>query len=268
MRSALTIVLNLSHSHLLSVPQLLNGCDAHLLVSIHAAARCLCPRASSAIAGLATSWNSARADALDGMQSANMPRRLRRSATYCPIGQPGQWARRRRGRLPHIAPSIFQVLSEHWLRGIEAAVEDGGEQAVVCARGLGQRLVAALPLQRSGGGVDEREIPARRILNFEQLVRHLGIAFLSQHVHQRHGPEPALGVGDELTLQVLPVVHAPHGHIYASRWSFSSNPSSALATCDPVKGLGTSETFRARRERRLASASSGVSLTMTTGSSA
>src|ERR1700680_1764769 len=121
--------------------------------------------------------------------------------------------------------------------------------------------MAPFPLQRSTGRVDEREIPARRILKFEQLARHLSIAFLSQHVHQRHGPLPPFRIGDDLALEVLPVVHAPQWHIYAS------SPSSARATCAPVNGFGISETLCACRDRRLASASSGVSLMMTTGSS-
>jgi hypothetical protein len=49
---------------------------------------------------------------------------------------------------------------------------------------------------------------------------------------------------------------------------YPSKSFSAFATCAPVNGLGTNNTLCAFRERRLASATSGVSLIITTGSSA
>src|SRR5215831_1799830 len=84
----------------------------------------------------------------------------------------------------------------------------------------------------------------------------------AQYVHQRDRPLPAIRVREDLTLDVLPLVHAPKRHSYLSNWS------SALATCDPVKGFGISKTFCALRDSRLASAFSGVSLMMTIGNSA
>src|ERR1700676_4545899 len=161
-----------------------------------------------------------------------------------------------------VIPSIFQVLAEHRLRWIEGAIDDAHEQASECGDRILQYGVAAFPLKSSRGRINESEIPSRRILKFEHFVRHVRITCLSQHVHQRHGPLPAFRVGDDLALDVLPLVHAPQWHIYAS------SSSSALATCEPVNGFGISKTFWAFRERRLASASSGVSLMMTTGSSA
>jgi hypothetical protein len=49
---------------------------------------------------------------------------------------------------------------------------------------------------------------------------------------------------------------------------YSNNCPSARPTCDAVNGFGTSKTFFALRERKLFSASSGVSLMITTGKSA
>ena len=53
-------------------------------------------------------------------------------------------------------------------------------------------------------------------MQFEQLARHVRIALLTKHVHQRHRPLPALGIADDLALKVLPLVHAPQRHIKAS----------------------------------------------------
>src|ERR1700722_10089537 len=157
--------------------------------------------------------------------------------------------------------SVFQILPEHRLRRIDAPIDHAHEQISKRVRSLSQRSVSALALQRAAIGVDESEITARRILQLEQLIRHVRIALLPQHIHQRHGPLPALRVGDDLALKELPIVHAPKRH------SYSSSCARAFATCVPVKGLGTSKTFLAFRERKLASAISGVSLMITTGTS-
>ena len=79
-------------------------------------------------------------------------------------------------------------------------------------RRFGKRGIAALPLKRAAIGIDQSEIAARRILKFEQLIRHVRIALLTQNIHQRDGPLPALRVSDFLALEELPFVHAPQRH--------------------------------------------------------
>src|SRR5450759_4497534 len=63
--------------------------------------------------------------------------------------------------------SVFEILAEHRLRGIDAAVDDGGEQSLVRRRRLRQRRVAAFPLQPAAARVDEGEIPTGRVLELE-----------------------------------------------------------------------------------------------------
>ena len=77
---------------------------------------------------------------------------------------------------------------------------------------LRERRVTAFPLQRPAARVDEREIPARGVLEFEHGGRPVGIASLTEHVHQRDGPLPPLWIGDDPALEVLPVVQAPGRH--------------------------------------------------------
>src|SRR5688572_1072672 len=102
---------------------------------------------------------------------------------------------------------------------------------------------------------------------------HLGVAFLPENVHQADRPLASLRIGDDLPLHVVPVVHFPGGHDISFRRyddesasSGASNWSSAVATWAPVNGFGTSRMRCALRLRRLATASSGVSVTTTTGS--
>jgi hypothetical protein len=46
---------------------------------------------------------------------------------------------------------VFQVLPEHWLRGIDAAIDYSYEEFAVSVFRFRQREVAAFALERSGG---------------------------------------------------------------------------------------------------------------------
>src|SRR3990167_3840737 len=107
---------------------------------------------------------------------------------------------------------LFQILPVHWLRRIDPAVHDGSEQSLVRRRRLRQRRVTAFPLQSAAARGDESEIATRRVLELEHRVWPVGIAFLSEHVHQRDGPLPPLGVGDAPPVDVVPIVHRPQRH--------------------------------------------------------
>jgi len=76
---------------------------------------------------------------------------------------------------------------------------------------------------------------------------------LSQHIHQRDSPLPAFRVGDDLALEYF--IHPCS--IMAYSWEQLFERSGDLR---PSKRFGIRNTFWALRERRLASASSGVSL--------
>src|SRR5271166_5558723 len=88
----------------------------------------------------------------------------------------GKWPRARAYCDAFIMSSIFQILAKHRLRWIEAAIDNAHQQLFVGVLCLGQCGVAAFPLERPACRVDEREIAARGILQFEQLIGHVRIA--------------------------------------------------------------------------------------------
>src|SRR5579864_9291531 len=119
------------------------------------------------------------------VRPGRMPRRPRRAHNAYEPGDFAAWL-----------PSILQVLPEHRLRGIDPAIDDGSQQAFVRSYRFRERWVSALPLHRSASRVDEREVPAGRVLEPEHLVRPVGITRLTEHVHQSDRPLPPLWIDD------------------------------------------------------------------------
>ena len=114
--------------------------------------------------------------------------------------------------VPYKSASVFQILAEHRLGGIEDAVHYVDDEAFVDGGGFGEGGVAAFPDDAAGGGVDECEIAALGELQLDELAGHFGVAFLAEKVHEGDGPLAAFGVGDRLALEVAPVVHGPGSH--------------------------------------------------------
>src|SRR4029453_5054630 len=128
------------------------------------------------------------------------------------------------------AALVFEVLSKDWLRRINGAVKNRIEQLFVRACRISKRGVAVLALNGSVRRKHQGEIPARCILQFGGGCRDFGVAGLSEDIHQRDRPPPALRVGHDLTFEELPVVHVPERHGYSPRSGRAGNGGGALVS--------------------------------------
>src|SRR5262245_11897029 len=84
--------------------------------------------------------------------------------------------------------------------------------------------VTAFSLDRAARRIDQRDVLPRLVLDLLPFVRQVGIAILSEYVHQRDRPLTSVRILNQLALEEAPVIHAPQWHIGGIRGLDSRAP--------------------------------------------